>query len=250
MNVGSRSPGTLTPEHRRLLERVGTHLSLAINNAQLYDEIKRMHLGNLKALSSALNAKDYYTLGHAARVSTYMVLLGRELGWTDEYVNQVEEAAYLHDIGKIGVPDRVLVKPAGLNTKEWEAHAPAPHLQRRHHQAAVRRRVRARRTPPPRALGRRAATPDGLAGDDIPVIARAMCVVDSYDAMSFQRPYKAALWYGQALHELQRCAGTQFDPEMVVAFCRVLSAPRGPEERCPRGWPQRPPRWSIRRGTP
>jgi diguanylate cyclase (GGDEF)-like protein/excisionase family DNA binding protein len=222
MNVGSSNPGTFTSDHRRLLERVGTHLSLAINNAQLYDEIKRMHLGNLKALSSALNAKDYYTLGHAARVSTYMVLLGRELGWTDEYVNQVEEAAYLHDIGKIGVPDRVLVKPAGLNTKEWEAMRQHPIFSadiikalfddefvlgvRHHHE---------------RWDGN--GYPDGLAATDIPVVARAMCVVDSYDAMSFQRPYKAALWYKQALHELQRCAGTQFDPEMVAAFCRVLT---------------------------
>ena len=86
-----------------------------------------MHLGNLKALSSALNAKDYYTLGHAARVSAYMVLLGQEFGWPDEFVKQAEEAAYLHDIGKIGVPDRVLVKPAGLNAEEWRRCASTPY---------------------------------------------------------------------------------------------------------------------------
>ena len=69
-----------------------------------------MHLSNLKALSSALNAKDYYTLGHAARVAAYMVLLGHELGWLEELMRQVEEAAYLHDIGKIGISDRVLLE--------------------------------------------------------------------------------------------------------------------------------------------
>ncbi|HEX4929946.1 MAG TPA: GAF domain-containing protein, partial [Gaiellaceae bacterium] len=91
----------------------------ALANAELYEGIKSMHLGNLKALSSALNAKDYYTLGHAARVAAYMALLGRELGWPDEFLRDVEEAAYLHDIGKIGVPDRVLMKPSGLNEHEW-----------------------------------------------------------------------------------------------------------------------------------
>ena len=105
---------------RHLLERVGTQLSLAIKNAQLYDEIKQMHLGNLKALSSALNAKDYYTLGHAARVAAYTVMLGRELGWAEDVLAPLEEAAYLHDIGKISISDRVLLKPGRLNQQEWE----------------------------------------------------------------------------------------------------------------------------------
>ena len=103
-----------------LLERVVTQLSLAIRNAQLYDEIKQMHLGNLKALSSALNAKDYYTLGHASRVSAYMVMLGRQLGWPDDLLAPLEEAAYLHDIGKISISDRVLLKPGRLNQQEWQ----------------------------------------------------------------------------------------------------------------------------------
>ncbi|MGD0997068.1 MAG: HD domain-containing phosphohydrolase, partial [Thermoleophilia bacterium] len=207
---------------RHLLERVGTHLSLAINNARLYDEIKRMHLGNLKALSSALNAKDYYTLGHAARVGAYMVLLGRELGWSDETTHQVEEAAYLHDIGKIGVSDRVLLKPSGLNSREWD-------LMRQHpiFSADILRPLFADDL----VLGVRhhhehwdgTGYPDGLAGEAIPLVARAMCVADSYDAMSFRRPYRQALAYHEALAELDRCCGTQFDPEIVAAFERVLA---------------------------
>ena len=207
---------------RNLLERVGTHLSLAINNAQLYDEIKRMHLGNLKALSSALNAKDYYTLGHAARVGAYMVLLGHELGWTEETIHQVEEAAYLHDIGKIGVSDRVLLKPSGLNSREWE-------LMRQHpiFSADILRPLFAEDL----VLGVRhhhehwdgTGYPDGLAGAAIPLMARAMCVADSYDAMSFRRPYRQALRYHEALVELDHCSGTQFDPQIVAAFKRVLA---------------------------
>ncbi len=221
LNLAGPDPQVFAVVDRRLLERVATHLSLAINNARLYEEIKGMHLGNLKALSSALNAKDYYTLGHAARVGAYMVLLGHELGWPDDMTHEVEEAAYLHDIGKIGVSDRVLLKPSGLNSREWE-------LMRQHpiFSADIIRPL----FPEELVLGVRHhhehwngdGYPDGLAGEEIPLVARAMCVVDSYDAMSFRRPYRQAFAYKEALAELERCSGSQFDPQMVDSFKRVL----------------------------
>ncbi len=204
-----------------LLTRVATQLTLALTNARLYGEIKEMHLGNLKALSSALNAKDYYTLGHAARVAAYMVMLGQELGWPEELMVSVEEAAYLHDIGKISISDRVLLKPGRLNEPEWE--------QMRQHPVFSAEIIRplfaedlvlAVRHHHERFSGD--GYPDGLAGEDIPLLARAMAVVDAYDAMSCRRPYKAALAYPECLAELERCRGTQFDPAMVDAFHRVL----------------------------
>ena len=221
LSLGSEMPDAFTAVDRRLLERVATQLALALNNAELYDDIKRMHLGNLKALSSALNAKDYYTLGHAARVAAYMVLLGEELGWKPELLAQVEEAAYLHDIGKIGVSDRVLLKPSTLNPKEWE-------LMRQH--PAYSSEIIRPLFPEDLVLGVRhhherydgSGYPDGFGGESIPEIARAMCVVDSYDAMSFRRPYRQALTYPECLEELERCSGTQFDPAFVGAFRRVL----------------------------
>jgi diguanylate cyclase (GGDEF)-like protein/excisionase family DNA binding protein len=206
---------------RHLLERVGTQLSLAIRNAQLYDEIKQMHLGNLKALSSALNAKDYYTLGHAARVAAYTVMLGRKLGWTEDVLTPLEEAAYLHDIGKISISDRVLLKPGRLNQQEWD--------QMRQHPAVSADIIRPL-FPTDLVLAVRhhherydgSGYPDGLSGEEIPVLARAMAVVDAYDAMSCRRPYKAALTYSECLAELHRCRGTQFDSGMVDAFLVVL----------------------------
>ena len=180
-----------------------------------------MHLGNLKALSSALNAKDYYTLGHAARVAAYTVMLGRRLGWEEDLLTSLEEAAYLHDIGKISISDRVLLKPGRLNPHEWQQMRLHPVFSadiirplfpealvegvRHHHEHYDGN-----------------GYPDGLAGDDIPLLARAMAVVDAYDAMSCRRPYKAALTYPECLAELQRCRGTQFDPDMVDAFLEVL----------------------------
>ncbi len=208
-------------EETAMIVSICRFAAIAIDNAELYEGIKGMHLSNLKALSSALNAKDYYTLGHAARVAAYMVLLGKELEWPEDLLRHVEEAAYLHDIGKIGVPDRVLLKPSGLNVHEWELMRQHPIFSaeiirplfddalvdgvRHHHE---------------RWSGD--GYPDGLAGEDIPLIARAMCVADSYDAMSFRRPYRQGLTADECIDELERCAGDQFDPAMVAAFRHVL----------------------------
>ncbi|MCX6372441.1 MAG: diguanylate cyclase [Actinobacteria bacterium] len=195
--------------------------AMAIKNAQLYDEVKQMHMGNLRALSSALNAKDYYTLGHAARVAAYTVMLGQGLGWDEDLLTSLEEAAYLHDIGKISISDRVLLKPGRLNPQEWQQMRLHPVFSadiirplfpedlvggvRHHHEHYDGN-----------------GYPDGLAGEDIPLLARAMAVVDAYDAMSCRRPYKSALTYPECVAELQRCRGTQFDPLMVDAFMEVL----------------------------
>jgi diguanylate cyclase (GGDEF)-like protein/excisionase family DNA binding protein len=220
-HLGSASEDAFANLDTTLLERVATQLSLAIKNARLYDEIKQMHLGNLKALSSALNAKDYYTLGHAARVAAYTVMLTRELGWPEEVLDQLEEAAYLHDIGKISISDRVLLKPGRLNPQEWEQMKQHPVFS-----AEIIRPL----FPDELVLGVRhhhehydgSGYPDGLAGDAIPPLARIMAVVDAYDAMSCRRPYKTALTYPECLTELHRCRGTQFDPLMVDAFLEVL----------------------------
>jgi diguanylate cyclase (GGDEF)-like protein/excisionase family DNA binding protein len=217
----SRAPQSFADVDRDMLERVGIHLSLAAHNARLYEEIKELHLNNLKGLSTALNAKDYYTLGHAARVAAYIVLLGEELGWEADALELIRDAAYLHDIGKIGVSDRVLLKQGPLNAEEWE-------LMREHPSVSAeiirplfpRSLVSAVRHHHERYDGE--GYPDGLAGEEIPELARALCVVDSYDAMSLQRPYRGALTWEECLTELGRCSGAQFDPGMVTAFKRVL----------------------------
>jgi diguanylate cyclase (GGDEF)-like protein len=219
--LDAASPGAFSAVDEGILERAGVHLSLAAHNARLYQEIKTLHLSNLKGLSTALNAKDYYTLGHAARVAAYTVLLGEEMGWKPEYAEQVREVAYLHDIGKIGVSDRVLVKQGPLNAEEWE-------LMRQH--PALSAEIIKPLFPPDLVAAVRhhherydgTGYPDGLSGEEIPELARAMCVVDSYDAMSLQRPYRDARPYEECLAELQRCRGTQFDPGMTDAFLRVL----------------------------
>jgi diguanylate cyclase (GGDEF)-like protein/excisionase family DNA binding protein len=215
-----------TAEEIATAESVGQLVALAIEHAQLYEEVKRLHLGNLRALSSALSAKDYYTLGHAGRVAAYMALLGRELGWPEDRIEDVQNVAFLHDIGKIGVSDRVLLKPGPLTSEEWELVRQHPGISAE----IVRPLFDAELIAGVRHHHERFdgdGYPDGLSGEAIPLIARAMCVVDCYDAMSCQRPYRPALTYRECLAELKRCAGTQFDPAMVEAFRRSLSRLQG-----------------------
>jgi diguanylate cyclase (GGDEF)-like protein/excisionase family DNA binding protein len=221
LRVESAATSAFTAADRRLLSRVAAQLALAITSAELNTRVRQVHHSNLRALSGALNAKDYYTLGHAARVAAYMVLLGRELGWGREALRYVEEAAYLHDIGKIAVSDRVLLKAGGLNHREWDLMRQHPIFSAQIIQPLFDHELVAGvRHHHERWDGQ--GYPDGLAGDAIPLLARAMCVVDSYDAMSLRRPYRQARAYEECLSELRQCAGTHFDPELVGAFLRVL----------------------------
>jgi diguanylate cyclase (GGDEF)-like protein/excisionase family DNA binding protein len=211
-----------TPEEIAIAEGVGQLVALTLERSELYEEVKRLHLGNLRALSSALSAKDYYTLGHASRVAAYTALLGRELRWPEERLEAVENAAFLHDIGKIGVSDRVLLKAGPLTSEEWELVHQHPGISAEIvHPLFDEELVAGVRHHHEHYDGR--GYPDHLAGEEIPLLARALCVVDCYDAMSCQRPYREALSYEQCLAELERCAGRQFDPAMVAAFRRVLT---------------------------
>jgi len=219
--LGSPERDAFAGADREILKRVGALLALSFKNAHLYQTIKTMHVANLKALISALNARDYYAVGHAARVAAYMLLLGRELGWPQNRLQQITEAAFLHDVGRIGISDDVLYKPGRLSEEE------AAELRR--HPIASAEIIQPLFTPDiVRAVRHHherwdgAGYPDALSDERIPEVARALCIVDSYDAMSFQHQHHEALSYAECLAELDRCRGSQFDPAMVTAFMRVL----------------------------
>ena len=162
----------------KAVARFAAGLGRALANALQYERVKRSHLGVLKALGSALGAKDQYSLRHSARVAGYMVLLGRELGWPTTLVDQVEEACYLYDIGKIAVSDNTLTSTTALNEREWELIKQHPALSaeimaplfsedivlavRHHHE---------------RYGG--GGYPDGLVGEEVPMLARALSVAIS-----------------------------------------------------------------------
>ncbi len=174
-----------------------------------------------QSLSSAIDARDVYTAGHSRRVSTYAVAIAREMKLPDEELEIIREGALLHDVGKIGISDRVLQKPGNLSPEEFE-------LIRRH--PLIGRRIIERvegLAPYLNIVELHHENYDGtgypwqLVGEKTPRDARVIHVADAYDAMTSDRPYRKGMKPDQALSILKANAGTQFDPDVVAAFVRL-----------------------------
>lgn len=185
-------------------------------------ELRELFFGTVSALSQAIDAKDSYTRGHADRVSRIAGAIAHELGLSDDEVELVELGAMLHDIGKIGVEDRILLKPARLEEEEREA-------MRRHpiYSAAIlepsaqlKRLVPIVRHHHENFDG--TGYPDGVTGEQIPIASRIILVADAYEAMTSDRTYRKAIGHQRALEQFHRYQGKQFDPKVVSAFERVL----------------------------
>lgn len=198
--------------------------AIAIQNATLVRDIENGYLDALAALANALEARDIETRGHTERLSSNSVLIAREMSLGTDVVESARVGALLHDIGKIGVPDSILRKPASLTPEEVAVvrqHpiigdrilAPLPQLQRAravvlgHHE---------------RFDG--GGYPYGLAGEDIPIAARIVAVADVFDAVTETRPYHVGESVVRALEELERGKGKHFDPKVVDAFFEVLES--------------------------
>ena len=185
-------------------------------------------MATLTALSAAVEERDPFAKGHASRVAVLAHSLARRADFDRERIARLRTGAVLHDIGKLVVPREVLLKNGPLDATEF--------MQiRRHPEAGARmlRAVGAALEALPCVLFHHerwdgAGYPSGRARDDIPLEARILAVADSFDAMTSDRPYRAACPAEAALAELQRCAGTQFDPELVEAFiaCVLRGRPR------------------------
>jgi len=213
---------SFTAEKIRLARSIGDQAASALHRAELYAELERAYLQTVLALANAVDAKDTYTANHAQHLAHMALAVGRELGMNARELEDLRYGAILHDIGKIGVPDAILKKPAKLDAAEWKEMrqhpiigarilAPVPRL------AGAARIVRHHHE---RYDGK--GYPDGLAGEAIPLGARILTVVDSYSAIVDKRVYKAARSHDEAVAELQKHAGTQFDPRIVEIFLRLL----------------------------
>ena len=192
----------------------------------LFRRLEQTNLGIAEALAAALEAKDYYTADHARSIADLAVHVGVELGMSLADARDLRLGAIFHDIGKIAVPDAILNKPGKLTDEEFEivkAHtvvgeqilAPVPYFER------VRQIVRHDHE---RWDGR--GYPDGLRGEAIPLGSRIVFVVDSFHAMTSDRPYRKAMTDEEAIADLKASSGSQFDPAVVEAFVRVLSRRR------------------------
>jgi putative nucleotidyltransferase with HDIG domain len=180
----------------------------------------------LSTLSRAIEARDPYTRGHSARVTTIAEAIARRLGWDEQRLELLHVGGRLHDVGKLGVSEEVLAKPGRLDEGELAQIREHPKLG-----ARILMRVAAFRSALPYVLyhherwdGR--GYPTGRAGEEIPLEARVLAVADAFDAMTSNRSYRPALDREEALAEVARCAGTQFDPEIARIFLELFAEPK------------------------
>jgi hypothetical protein len=202
----------------QLLEASASHLGSVLETAYLYEQQATMFLGTISSLIRALDAKDPYTRGHSDRVAALSRQLARSAGLGEKLAERYHIAGLLHDVGKIGVPEAVLCKPGRLTDEEFAVIMRHPEIGynildgvpgmedllpgvMHHHE---------------RFDGK--GYPHGLVGEEIPMIARVLCLADTFDAMSSNRAYRSAMTRDTVLAEITRCAGSQFDPELAPLF--------------------------------
>ncbi|MBU0635125.1 MAG: HD-GYP domain-containing protein [Candidatus Omnitrophica bacterium] len=194
-----------------------------IKNRRLWGRIERRNImRTISALVSAIDFKDHLTKHHSDNVRMYACAIAEELGLSKEEIYKIKDACLVHDLGKIGVHDYILTKPDKLNEKEWKemrlhSLAGAVILKPFRFLDKVLQIVREHHE---RYDG--AGYPDGLAQEKISLGARIMAVADSFDAMISKRPYREKLTKEEAICELKKHSGTQFDPKVVEIFIKLL----------------------------
>jgi response regulator RpfG family c-di-GMP phosphodiesterase len=209
-------------ERRQLLiERREYQALLERRVDEATQSLEQAYTQTLEALGAALDSRDVGTESHSRRVHGYSLALAREHGVAPDHLTNLAHGVLLHDIGKIGIPDAILLKPGSLTPDEWKVMRTHPEIGKRliakipflhgaipvvwcHHEKWDGN-----------------GYPRGLKGEDIPLNARIFSVVDAFDAMTFDRPYSKAISFDAAIAEIKRCAGAHFDPRVVESFLRV-----------------------------
>jgi len=205
-----------------LLENLAIQTAIAIENNRLNEDIERTYVETISALALAVEAKDPYSRGHSRRVSEYVTNLAKEFSLDKETIRTLEDAAVLHDIGKIGIKDEILLKPAALTTEEkrqMHRHAIIGEniLKPIHSLSKVAYLVRCHQE---HVNGR--GYPDGLTGEEMPLPMKILILADAYDAMTSDRPYRKAMSKEEAKKELKKYSGIYFDPKVVETFLKIV----------------------------
>jgi HD-GYP domain-containing protein (c-di-GMP phosphodiesterase class II) len=209
-------------EDQKLLQTLSHQVSIAIENSQLYSQIKKNFYDTVEALAEAIEKKDRYTGGHTKRVVYYSMCIAKYMNLTPEQLERIRLGAVLHDVGKIGIEDKILKKNSPLDKEEWEVMQTHPEIgfDIMNRVEGLKDVVGAMRYHHERWDGK--GYPLGLKGDEIPMIARVVSVADTYDAMVSTRPYRKGLDPKIAFDEITKFSGTQFDPVVVNAFIQAF----------------------------
>jgi HD-GYP domain-containing protein (c-di-GMP phosphodiesterase class II) len=223
ININNKGTKESFTEHDLdLLVAIAEQAGIIIHNANNYKELQGLYMNTISALTEAIDARDHYTKSHSEHVTEYALGIAEEMKLDKHTIDTIQDAGKLHDVGKIGIHDYILMKPGKLTLEEWEEvkmHSlkgekilePLTFLNgtisiiRSHHE---------------RYDGK--GYPDELKGEEIPIGARILAVADSFDAMTTERPYRKVLTAQEAKEELIRSKGKQFDPQVVDAFLGYL----------------------------
>lgn len=225
LDICFKGAHTYTEEELDILSTLAEQAAVAIHNAQLLEKVHESYLSTIRALAATVEAKDPYTRGHSEAVRRLAVATGRQLGLDPQTLERLSLAALFHDIGKIGIPDSVLLKPGRLDEDEWALMQQHPILAENilRHVLALADLIPVIRHHHERydATG----YPDGIPVQEEP-LAAIIGVADTYQAMTSDRPYRKALSHASAVEELRRSAGTQLVPEVVEAFIEAVEPSR------------------------
>ena len=216
----NRKNGIFDEEDKEALTSLANQVAIAIENANLYQELKEVFYGTAQALAETIEKRDPYTGGHTKRVMNYSIAIGKAMGLSKKEIEDLRLAAILHDVGKIGVRDNILLKEDRLDPEELEKMNMHPQYG-----ADILNHVKKLKDIIPGVRGHHERIdgkgyPDNLKDGDIPTIARIIAVADTFDAMTTDRPYRKAMSSETALEELRKNSGIQFDKDVVEAFIR------------------------------
>ncbi len=231
--AGRKGGGEFFAGDLKLLRSLSFQAGLFMENAILSSEVQSFLIGTIRSFVRALEATSQWTAGHTERVTGYAVSLGKLLGFSAEQIERLRVCSLLHDIGKIATPDEILNKNGSLSEEEWERIRQHPSIGadilselkgfidvvdciRYHHERYDGKGLH------------------GLKGQEIPLKARILAVCDAFDAMTSDRPYRRRLTPKEAIDEIEKESGTQFDPEIARIFCKWIRSAYGIKSSYPK----------------
>lgn len=194
---------------------------LSTSRSQILQDLSELFYKTIKSIAFALDAKDKYTHGHSMRVTLYSLALAKALKLPDDLLEEIETAGLLHDIGKIAIPDKILLKPGKLSPEEYEVIKTHPELGEKLVNGIEKLKLISNwlKSHHERYDGK--GYPEGLVGEQIPISSRIIAIADTYDAMTSDRAYRNALPHEVAIAEIQKFAGSQFDPNLATIFVNI-----------------------------